>query len=319
MSARRTMRRLAPRPAAPLAVAIAALIGMGVFLALAPKAAAGGWLAAFLLWSGIPLGSLLTLMIHALTGGDWGLRFAPHFVTAAAAIPLMALLVVPVLAALPGFYPWVFGHGGAQADVAAWYLNAPFFIARTGIGFAGWTALAFLLPRLAGTAAAIAAGLGLIFYGVTICLVGTDWVLSLAPGFTSTSFGATLAFAQLASALAWAAIAAATSPARADPMMTRERFMGAPEGMESLAGAQPLRRLVKELQVRLEVAAHEAFVEMVAQRRDLGGGQRTVARVREEPRGGAAVQVERVIGHALPPRTSLSRGTSATRAAPGAG
>jgi len=208
MSARRTLRRFWRRPAAPLVVAIAALIGMGVFLALAPKAAAGGWLAVFLLWSGIPLGSLLTLMIHALTGGRWGVRFAPQFVTAAVAIPLMALLVVPVLAALPGFYPWVFGHGRAHTDVAAWYLNAPFFIARTAVAFAGWTALAFLLPWLSGTPAAVTAGLGLIFYGVMISLVGYDWVLSLEPNFTSTSFGATLAFAQLASALAWAAITA---------------------------------------------------------------------------------------------------------------
>jgi len=208
MSARRTLRRLARRPAAPLFAGIAALIGMGAFLILAPTAAAGGWLVAFLFWSGIPLGSLLALMIHALTGGRWGLRFAPQLVTAAAAIPLMALLVVPVLGALPGFYPWLFGHSRAHADVAAWYLNAPFFVARTAIAFAGWTALAFLLPRLAGTAAAVAAGLGLIFYGVMICVLGYDWVLSLEPNFTSTSFGATLAFAQLASALAWTAILA---------------------------------------------------------------------------------------------------------------
>jgi hypothetical protein len=195
-------------PAAPLFVAIAGLIGMGVFLLLAPKAAAGGWLAAFLFWSGIPLGSLLALLIHAATGGRWGVRFGAEFVTAAAAIPLMALLSVPILAALPGFYPWVFGHGGAEADVHRWYLNAPFFIGRTALGFVGWSALAWVMPRLTGPAATIAGGLGLIFYGVAVSLIGYDWVLSLQPPFVSSSFGATLAFAQLASALAWTAIVA---------------------------------------------------------------------------------------------------------------
>ena len=222
MSARRTVRRVWRRatltPAAALLVGIAGLIGMGIFLVFAPKAAAGGWLIAFLFWSGIPLGSLLALMIHALTGGRWGYRFAPEFLTAAAAIPLMALLVVPVLAALPTFYPWVFGHGRAHADVAAWYLNAPFFIGRTAIAFAAWTALAFLLPRLSGPAAPIVAGVGLIFYGLMICVLGYDWVLSLEPNFVSTSFGATLAFVQLASALAWAMVVARddNDPAFAD-------------------------------------------------------------------------------------------------------
>jgi hypothetical protein len=205
---RRSLRRAALTPAAPLLVAVAALIGMGLFLLAAPKAAAGGWLTAFLFWSGVPLGGLLALMIHALTGGRWGVRFAPEFITTAAAIPLMALLSVPMLAALPGFYPWVFGHGGVHADVHRWYLNAPFFIGRTALAFAGWSALAFLLPRLAGAPAAIVAGLGLIFFGVMISIVGYDWVLSLDPHFTSSSFGATLAFAQLASALAFTAVVA---------------------------------------------------------------------------------------------------------------
>jgi hypothetical protein len=120
----------------------------------------------------------------------------------------MALLSVPILAALPGFYPWVFGHGGAHADVHRWYLNAPFFIGRTALAFVGWSALALLLPRMTGAAAAIVGGVGLIFYGIAISLIGYDWVLSLGPPFVSSSFGAALAFAQLASALAWTAIVA---------------------------------------------------------------------------------------------------------------
>jgi hypothetical protein len=68
--------------------------------------------------------------------------------------------------------------------------------------------LAFLLPRLVGTAATIVAALGLVFYGLMIGALSYDWVLSLEPNFVSTSFGATLAFAQFASALAWVAIVA---------------------------------------------------------------------------------------------------------------
>lgn len=216
MTARRTLRRLRRQmtrlPGVPLYVGIAGLIGMGVFLWLAPHAAAGGWLAAFLFVSGVPLGCLLLMMIHGLTGGRWGQRFAPTFVATAAAVPLMALMVVPILAALPGIYPWVYGGGGVHPDVAGWYLNLPFFVARTAIAFCGWSLIAFLLPRLAGAPATIVAGAGLAFHGLMMSLIGYDWVLSLQPGFESTSFGATLCFVQLASALCWAIL---VTPARA--------------------------------------------------------------------------------------------------------
>src|SRR5690242_11560407 len=102
-------------------------------------------------------------------------------------------------------------------------------------------------------------------------------------------------------------------------MITRDRFMGAPRRMGSFAGAQALRRFMQELQVRPEVAAHEAFVEMVPQRRDLGRGERPVARIGKKARGRAAVQVVRVSRHGLPPRTTRARGTRAARGAPGAG
>ena len=216
MTARRALRRLGRQvtrtPSVPLVVGIAGLIGMGLFLWLAPRAAAGGWLTAFLFGSGVPLGCLLLIMIHTLTGGRWGQRFAVPFAVTAAGVPLMALLVVPILAALPGIYPWVYG-GGVHPDVAGWYLNLPFFVARTAIAFCGWSLIAFVLPRLGGAAAMIFAGAGLAFHGLMMSLIGYDWVLSLQPGFESTSFGATLCFVQIASALCWTIL---VTPARYD-------------------------------------------------------------------------------------------------------
>jgi hypothetical protein len=194
------------RSIVPLAIGIAALAGMGVFLALAPGPAAAGWLAAFVFWSGIPIGCLAAMMIHALTGGRWGERLAPVFVGTGAALPLMLLLVVPVLALLPDLYPWAGAGPGAHPDVARYYLNSPFFIGRTAIAFAGWIALALVLPRLTGTTAALIGGLGLIFHGFIVGIVGIDWILALQPPFHSTSFGADLAFLQLASAFAWTAL-----------------------------------------------------------------------------------------------------------------
>jgi len=118
----------------------------------------------------------------------------------------MLLLVLPVLALLPALYPWAAGGAGADPDVAHYYLNWPFFIGRTAVAFCGWIVIALALPRLTGTAAALIGALGLIFHGFIIGIVGLDWVLALQPPFHSTSFGADLAFLQLASALAWTAL-----------------------------------------------------------------------------------------------------------------
>jgi hypothetical protein len=195
-----------PRPL--LIAAVLALIGMAAFLVWAPKSAAGGWLIAFVFWSGIPIGSVVALMIHTLTGGHWGHRFAAVFVPTAAAVPLIAVLLIPMLAVPGAFYSWIGGSGGAAPDVAHLYLNTPFYIGRSLIALAGWALLGLLLPRLAGTPALLLAGGGLVFHGFIIGVIGLDWILSVEPPFVSTSFGASLAFTQLASAFAWALVLA---------------------------------------------------------------------------------------------------------------
>jgi hypothetical protein len=217
----RFLRRMRRRPIA-VTLALAALIVLVVFGVLAPKAAAGGWLTAFVFWSGVPVGCLTALLIHALTGGRWGDFCTPLLWRGASALPLMAILFVPVLVALPGFYVWASPGSGVERDVAHYYLNAPFFVARTVLAFAGWLLLAWLLPRLTGAAAALTAALGLIFHGFIIGFVGLDWVLSLQPLFHSPSFGADLAFLQLASAFAWTAI---VLPANA-PLQVRKDIAG---------------------------------------------------------------------------------------------
>lgn len=193
-------------PGLPFVIGIAALIGMGFFVAFAPKAAAGGWLAAFVFWSGISIGSITAMMIHALTGGRWGARFAAVFIPSAAAIPLMAVLFVPVLVAPSRFYPWASTPEHIAPDVLRYYLNVPYFIGRSAIAFCLWILLAFLLPRLAGPPAVLVAAVGLAFFALIIGPIGVDWILSLEPVFISDSFGASLAITQLASAFAWALI-----------------------------------------------------------------------------------------------------------------
>jgi hypothetical protein len=183
-----------------------AMAGLTVVATFAPRTAAAGWLVGFVLWSQIPVGSLVLLMIHRLTGGRWGEALYPAFASAARSVPLLFVLILPVLVALPLLVPWVDHAGGVDADVASYYLNAPFFITRSLIAIACWSVLAFLLPRVTGPSGQVLAAVGLVFHAVIVSVVSVDWILSIKPPFISSSFGASVAITQLIAALAWAVL-----------------------------------------------------------------------------------------------------------------
>ena len=133
----------------PLTIGIALLLVtagllavLGWFLPIQPLLR--GWLLAFAIFSSIPIGSMLWLLIHRLTGGEWGLAAAPVLRPAAAMTPLLVLAFVPVLAGLHQIYPWAADPAAISADVAHWYLNEPSFLIRSLIALAGWSFLAVM-------------------------------------------------------------------------------------------------------------------------------------------------------------------------------
>ena len=131
---------------------IAAAGGMAIVAVFAPRIAAAGWLVGFVAWSQIPVGSLVLLMIHRLTGGRWGEVLYPAFAPAARLVPLLFLLIVPVFIAIPLLDPWTHRAGDIKPDVLSYYLNTPFFISRSLIAIAGWTVLVYVdtVPLLVG-------------------------------------------------------------------------------------------------------------------------------------------------------------------------
>lgn len=200
---------------AAAALAAAGLVGLAV---TAPRAVAGGWLTAFAFWSEVPIGSLVLLMIHRLTGGRWGKSLRPALQPAASLIPLLFALAIPIVLAITILYPWS-AKVGAKPDVLTYYLNMPFFVVRSVIALAGWSMLAVALPRVQGPAGQVLSGVGLVFHGVVISLVSVDWILSTEPPFISSSFGASVAITQIVVALAFAAVLApesADDPVRGD-------------------------------------------------------------------------------------------------------
>jgi hypothetical protein len=186
--------------------AAAALAGAGGCAMVNAGAASAGWLVGFVFWAQILIGSLSLVMIHRLTSGSWGEIIAPVVEPASAAVPLLFLFAVPIFVAIPALYPWSQHSPSLKPDVLSLYLNRPAFIVRSLVAFAGWTALAILLPRTSGGRGQLLAALGLVFHAVVISSVSIDWYLSIEAPFTSSSFGASVAVSSLVAALAWAAV-----------------------------------------------------------------------------------------------------------------
>lgn len=201
-------RRAHIRRGGTLAVAGVAAVTLIVFAIFEPKQAAAGWLIGFLFWGQIPIGSLVLSMIHTLTGGRWGWMLRPVFVPATAAVPWLFVAILPVFIAIPVLYPWTHPISAVKPDVAAHYLNVPFFIGRSVIALAIWSVLSVLIRRTQVRGSLLTAGLGLLLYGITISSVAIDWFLSLQPPFVSSSFGASVGVMQLITAMAWAALLA---------------------------------------------------------------------------------------------------------------
>lgn len=177
-----------------------------------------GYLPACLFWVQIAVGSLAVMMIHNLTGGDWGELIRPGLKAAAATLPLAALLLVPLGMDLGAVYPWVSPEGAVADSMRSKpaYLTPAWFQTREIGIFLSWMVLAAGLrvwsdrtPRLQRSAVSHRIGwnaFGLIVYGISVTVFGIDWVMSLEPRWSSTNFGFLLMAGPLLGASAFAVV-----------------------------------------------------------------------------------------------------------------
>ena len=178
------------------------------------------YLAAYLFYLGIALGSMVLLMAYHLTGGSWGLLIRRILEAGMRTLPLLAVLFLPIAGGIRYLYLW------AQPDVVAasaklqyqqFYLSPAGFWIRAAVYFLVWMGLAFLLaswsrrqdrtgnPRLAWKCQQLS-GYGAVAYGISLHFAAVDWGMSLQPMFHSTIWGPLFATGQLLSALAFALV-----------------------------------------------------------------------------------------------------------------
>jgi hypothetical protein len=187
----------------------AGLVVSLIELILNPAVFFHSYLLAFIFWLGLPLGCLALLMMHHLTGGGWGFLIRRVLEAGTRTLWLLALLYVPLLLGMTHIYAWA--RPGATSDPVLqqkhFYLNVPFFLARSVVYFGAWLLIAFLLNRWSGEQDRSSdpkwvqrlEGLsapGLVIYGFTITFAMVDLVMSLEPTWYSTIYGMIFMVAQ---------------------------------------------------------------------------------------------------------------------------
>jgi hypothetical protein len=178
------------------------------------------YLIAYIFVLGIPLGSLVLLMVHHLTGGGWGIVIRRSFEAAARTIPLMAVLFLPIVFGMHTLYEWTHADVVATDAIVAEksiYLNTTGFLVRAVIYFAIWSLLALVLTRMSARQDSEEvhfsrfeniAGPGVLIYALTITFASVDWVMSLDPHWFSTLFGLWIMVGQALTALAFTIVIA---------------------------------------------------------------------------------------------------------------
>lgn len=187
----------------PMLLCILGSMGASLGLALNPRQFAFAWLIAFLFFLTVALGALFLIMMHHLFDAAWSVplrRALEHL--AAASMPWLILLFLPVALLARQIYPWL--RPGAAADPlvqARWpLLTIPGFWLVSALCLVSWWVLASRLRhrslaqdqddsehctlRLRRLSAA-----GLMLFAFTLTLASVLWMMSLQPDWSSTMFG----------------------------------------------------------------------------------------------------------------------------------
>jgi hypothetical protein len=162
------------------------------------------YLIGYMFFLAIALGGLFFVMLQHCTKAGWSVnvrRVAEWF---ASSLPLMAILSVPILAAVAmghdnSLYPWA-GPKWVHEGFKGWWLDRWFFLGRAIVYLLAWSALGVWYWKQSikqdetgdmeiTRKMQYRAPVGLIIFGLTLTFAAWDWVMSLDPVWYSTIFG----------------------------------------------------------------------------------------------------------------------------------
>ena len=204
------------------AVALVGLLASAVLGRANPAQFFFSWMVAFLFFLSLAIGALYFVLIHYSVQAGWGVVLRRVGETVAAALPVFAILFVPLVFGMQALFPWSRPDAGAD-HLLQWkapFLNTRFFLMRAAFYFAVWSALALYWYR--GSRAQDASGdvrislrlrrfsgPALLALALTQTFAAIDWIMSLTPKWYSTVFGVYFFSGALVSFFALLALAAA--------------------------------------------------------------------------------------------------------------
>lgn len=182
---------------------LAALAGTITGMATDAERALAAYLVAVLYWLSLALGGLVLLAVGHATRARWFVVVRRLTERIVVALPILALLFLPVLFGVEALYPWSHGEGGGGHELPrhlASYLNIPFFVGRALFYFVAWITVGELLYRwsrrqdrgdgIALHRRQLRLGAGsLPLLALTLTFASFDWLMSLEPRWVSTAFG----------------------------------------------------------------------------------------------------------------------------------
>ncbi len=166
------------------------------------------YLVGWLFCVSLSLGALFFVMVHHIVRAHWMVVVRRVAESMAMAIPVLALLFIPVAIGMHDLFHWtheeLYVVGGPQFDAILAgkraYLNTPFFLGRIVLYFAVWSLLATKLYRLSlrqdvdpdhdiPARQRWWSALGIPLYAITVAFAAFDLLMSLDPHWFSTIFG----------------------------------------------------------------------------------------------------------------------------------
>jgi len=162
------------------------------------RAALAGWLTAFVLWSAVPIGALVLLLMVRLIPGAWREELEPPAQAMCLLLPLVLLAALPILLGAGALFPWA---GVAREGFQDVYLTRGFFALRMLLFLGALGTTAILLAARPAWSTAISS-VGLIAITLLDTVFAVDWIMSLEPDFHSSGFGLYVLSIQVTTALA---------------------------------------------------------------------------------------------------------------------
>ncbi len=161
------------------------------------------YLTAFAFFLAIALGSFFFVFVQHLARSAWSVTIRRVSETAAANLPWMFLLFIPIILGAKDLLPWMSADMRANdhlVHLKEGYLNPTFLWIRVAAIFGIWTVLSLYFlrtsrkqdenkdPALTTQMGKVAAGAAILFT-LSQTVFALDWIMSLDPHWFSTMFG----------------------------------------------------------------------------------------------------------------------------------